>query len=166
MSSTQTRITFYVAPSKERHPLVSQLFRCIDAERIGKPRIVESVTRIEGFLTGTFEISDGNMYQYDGFDGDTDCHNQKDYEETKKFFDLYRELGALGYLSEDHRCSWWSSGGSRGSDWNDVDYDDEIEEYRRQEEKKKLKFFWQEYPNLMSIIKYGRQADGQPQSLL
>lgn len=167
MSSTFSTVTFYVAPSKERHPLVSQLLRSIDAGRDGRPRVAK-VTRVGGFLTGTFELCDGDWYDEEfqsDWPEDEDVGDQPSparvrYEETKQFFDLYRRLGDLGYISQNHRYSWWSGNGDHGSDWEEGPLDHhEYQEFLQKEEKRKLKLFWQEYPNLMGMIKSGHPAD-------
>ncbi len=161
MSSTFTTITFYVAPSKERHPLVSQLFRCANAVSDGKPGMV-MVTRFEGFLTGTFVLCDGDRYE-ESWTEDSGL-GREGYEEVKKFFDLYRQLCDLGYLSEDHRTSSRSNSGDR-SDWGKPVYGRDRWGSVREMGKKKLQHFWKEYPNLMSIIKYGQPYDAPTAAL-
>ena len=157
MSSTFTTVTFYVAPSKERHPLVSELLRAVG--RDGKSRIVHKVTRTDSFLTGSFEICDGDMYDEDEEDY-RQMYGREQHKEWRIFCDLYRQLCNLGYISEDHRCSWWSSNGAFGSDWEMASLaEHESREFLQKEKRRKLKLFWQEYPNLMSLIKYGYPAD-------
>jgi hypothetical protein len=135
MSSTFTCITFYVAPTKEHHPLVSKLLRCEhdgrSYKRDGDNRMVK-VTREGEFLTGRFTICDYYMGEEGG----------------DEFFDLYWQVCALGYISQDHETQSW--------DYSDGD--DEEHELREQERKKKekLKFFWLAFPNLMFIIKHER----------
>ena len=164
MSSTFTTVTFYIAPSKERHPLVSQLFLCENPYHAKKPRVVTRVTRVEGFLTGEFSLCDGNRYEeeYSEDEGEeySETHSaamRERYEGKKKFFDLYRQLGTLGYLSEDYRTSWWSGNGDNGSEWVvNFNVEDRFEHqvFLRKEQRRKLKHFWEEFPNLMYIMKY------------
>ncbi len=157
MSSTIGTTTFYVAPSKERHSLMSKLLGWEEEfwnelEHRNEPRHLVTVTRVDGFLTGEFETCDGYAYNVE-------------------FEKLYKELGELGYISEDHRQSWYSSNGDGGSDWYDHvgstrykigtniearpghwDYEPDGAEARRAKEK--LKLFWLAFPNLMFMMKH------------
>ncbi len=160
---------FYIAPSKEHHPLVSKLLRMEyqyykDGHEKTTQRVV-SVRRTDGFLTGTFGIIDGDVR-----------------DET--FMKLYEELGDLGYISEDYRSCWWewSSDGCTFSTWydraGDTAYEigtkqvrdfsefllggDELDDIPQLSHKEKVRKFWEEFPNLMHILKYDRPPDEQP----
>lgn len=163
MPTTVGTGVFYIAASKERHPLVSKLLRMVDKWAKDKP--IVHVTRVEGFLTGKFGIIDWD-------------------HRDEEFMKLYEELGNLGYISEDYRCEWseWSAYGCTFDTWYDrvgnTAYEigtkqvrhfneytlggEEVNEVPQLSRKEKARKFWEEFPNLMHILKYDRPPDEQP----
>ena len=168
MPTTVGTGVFYIAPSKERHPLVSQLLRMeYTYYKHGHEKTTErvvSVSRDGGFLTGTFGIIDDDVR-----------------DET--FMKLYKQLGDLGYISEDYRRQWseWSSDGCIFNTWydrvGDIAYEigtnqvrhfsefllggEERGEIPRLPHKEKARKFWEDFPNLMHLLKYDRLPDEQ-----
>lgn len=168
----ETTVTFYIAPSKERDPLVRKLL----SER--------KFTRKGGFLTGSY-IVNGGYLEKEPFYGDRQWRKwiilledllSGNYE-CKCHDETYTEVLNLGYISEDHRTivqdvdydgnttviydAWCDKVGDTHYKIGTSTEYEPSQSWVRWEEKKnsrkeKLKLFWLAFPNLMFMMKHER----------
>ena len=158
-----TTFKFTVAPSKEHHPLVSDLFK-LGAIGFHSLAIRVRVSRHEGFLCGAFELTDyyvdrraeAFMFGHKDFlDQDDDEDNFWEGEESlKEFAQKYRVISDLGYISNHDETPRWCS----NEDNSEQDYDPDDEDCR-EAKRAALGRFWENFPNLMQMQKDGLAMD-------
>ena len=130
MGTTYYTQVFYVAKSKERHPLIVNLFR--SASQFGK---LKKVKRGGGYLTVHITVSD----------------NSRD-QSNELLTDQYENLCSLGYISDSIEGPYWrcSSGMTSdiddSGDWGRIDVE-------KQKRKELLTRLWGDFPNLMQKLK-------------
>lgn len=140
MASYYTTVTYYIAPSKERNPLVRQLLS------------EDKFTRRDGFLTASYSVDDSNR-----------SRKPPSYAQLCELGYISEDHRTTGHCSNgDAHSDWYDFVGRtrykigtkiehRIHDWGN---DDDEHDARR--EKENLRLFWLAFPNLMFIIKHGR----------